>query len=149
MGHEFEHIDDLEVVRRIIGSHFVNVEHGKDNILDAQTGKSITLDETWELIPVDTSIVEHTLLESKKVDCVLWEVYAFYPIHGGYMDPPEVDEVLIGEELTLQEAMEEVMKDALRLEIEGHLEAMMHENIGVEEKLHPENAWPTCMLEEG
>jgi hypothetical protein len=141
MGHYFKYIDDIEVVKRTIGRHFVEIKEHDDILVDDQHGdKYICIDDMYELIPIDhTEIIEgigHLAIGKS----VRWLVYKLESSGGGYWEPPYVEEVEMATSATLPEAMTLVIQDAMKLEIDGYLETLYYEDLAKFESLHPEEA---------
>jgi len=148
MGNIFEHIDDIEVAKELL-SDCNRFEYGDEDILDNQCGKSIIIEETFELIPYKFPEVRKTILGSSTVEVTRWYLTATYiaPSHS-YWEPDCEEEVELGEELNFIEAIEKIQLAMHRWELDSAMEELYVRNFQIAEELNPDEVWPNCMKED-
>jgi len=146
MGNIFEHIEDAEVVKELLGRDINTVEYGDDDLLEKQCGKSLIIEDTFELIPYKVPDNRKTLIGTTCPEVTKWYLTATYVVHSyDRMQPDDHDEIVLGELLDFIEAIEKIQLAMHRWEIDGVMESLYIKNIEIAEKLHPEDAWPECM----
>jgi len=144
----YEHIEDIAVVRELFND--VSLEYGEENQIPDQCGKSIVVNDLFELIPFEINRDPEYFGGVKcirSIKMVKWHLTATHgvPSHD-HMQPDDYDEVEMGPKLDFKDAILMIMNEMRSNEIDAAFEHLYIKNIAIDEKEHPEEAWPTCML---
>lgn len=143
MGNVFENLDDLDVVKRLVGDNCRTVEYGDDDLIDDQAGKAIMLDNVFELIPFKTKETYNSITGDVIHEVVKWHLTAYHTISSYRWDEPDdVDEVEMGTNLGFEKAICMILHEITDWGISNDLESMMYEDLQIQEEKHPEEAWP-------
>jgi len=148
MGNIFDHIDDIEVLKELL-TDCKSFEYGDDDLLDKQCGKSIIIEDTFEMIPYKVPDNRKTLIGVQTVEVVKWHLTATYvvPSHD-HWEPDDTDEVELGDMLDFMDVIEKIQFAMHRWELDGAMEELYYRDLQIFEELNPEEAWPECMLED-
>jgi len=143
MGNVFPNLDDLTIVRRLLKGVCAEIEYGDEDVIDNQVGRSIVIDDTFELYAYKTTEEYKIIGGTRTRDIVAWHLVASHVVHSCRWDEPDdFDEFEIGTNMSFEDAILAVIREVYRWGVTNDLEAMMYENIKIEDELHPEEAWP-------
>jgi len=156
MGIVFEHLDDIALIKDLFPGD-TNVAYIDEDRYgeDEQVGKTISVnDGQYELIACHQTFLVDGIGGQKEQKTILWDVWTYdydpgvryYPDGSG--QPPSWDDRQMGVGLTITEAVSCIITDMLKAQHSCVMENAYFENLHKEEELHPEEAWPQCMLDE-
>ena len=145
MGIIFKHLEDLAVIKDLF-SKDTKVEYGELDVYDEgeQAGKSINVEDCYEIVPVHRKQMVPTIAEEYERDVILWDVWAYdynpgvHYYSDGSGEPPSVDEREMGSSLSLYEAIKLITLDIFRCQYDSTMEQMSYEDNEIDEALQPE-----------
>jgi hypothetical protein len=144
MGNVFKHISDLDVVKRVFANVFSSIVESEEEVIDTtQAGKTIVIENTYELTPFHGTTKVPTIVGEREVSCVKWDVITFDHDAGvryhkdGSGTPPTWDERELGTVLSLEEALLLILADWSRVTVGCTLENLSYEDDQIEEEKNP------------